>query len=129
MWLLPNFNDDYKEEKHGDHREYYAGLRIEWSFRFDESNKLVGDLQSLGAPIIKRHSLNMAKNNIRAYEESLRIIRKENNRLLLHRCRFYMYKLAKEQATVVDCELTEAEIRNIMNNPNYASNEGMSDEE
>lgn len=50
-------------------------------------------------------------------------IQKENNRLLIHRYKFYLYKLIKEQAAVLNREFTEIEINNIRNHLNYVSDE------
>ena len=36
LWLLPNYNDDYRQEKFSDLKEYYAGLRREWAFKVNK---------------------------------------------------------------------------------------------
>ena len=39
-WIFPRFADNYVREKYTDRREYYAGLRREWEYRYNESNTL-----------------------------------------------------------------------------------------
>ena len=39
-WILPRFADNCVREKYTNKREYYAGLRREWEYRYNESNTL-----------------------------------------------------------------------------------------
>ncbi|KAL1810478.1 hypothetical protein ACET3Z_027468 [Daucus carota] len=49
--------------------------------------------------------------------------------MLLRRCCFYMLKLAKDSATASGREMTFEEECQLLHNPNYLSDEPMSDEE
>ena len=98
-WILPRFADNYVREKYTDRREYYAGLRREWEYRYNESNTLHTDLVVLGAPLPDRVSLTMPRSNVVDYEKVMKQILKENNLMLLCRCHYYMLKLAEEMAT------------------------------
>ncbi|KAL1803180.1 hypothetical protein ACET3Z_031827 [Daucus carota] len=61
--------------------------------------------------------------------EAVGLIREENNRMLLRRCRFYMLKLVKDSAAASGREMTFEEECQLLQNPNYLSDEPMSDEE
>jgi hypothetical protein len=105
-WILPRFADNYVREKYTDRREYYAGLRREWEYRYNESNTLHSDLVILGAPLLDRVSLTMLRSNVVNYEKVVKQIRKENNLMLLRRCRYYMLQLTEEMAIATQRELT-----------------------
>ena len=89
-WILPHFADNYVREKYIDRREYYTSLRREWEYSYNKSNTLHTDLVVLGAPLSDRVSLTMPRNNVINYEKVMKQIRKENNLMLLHLCRYYM---------------------------------------
>ena len=112
-----------------DPKEYYAGLRREWAFRVNESELVVEQLHELGAPCVRRSSLSMQRRNRSEYEVAVRRIREENNQMFIRRSRFYMLKLATNQANAMAMTLAETEINNILNNPSYISDYEMSDEE
>ena len=56
-------------------------------------------------------------------------IRVENNRMLLRRNRLYMYELANDSVRASGRELIEVEQQHLQQNPNYISDDYMSDEE
>ena len=68
-WILPRFADNYVKEKYTDRREYYAGLRREWEYCYNESNTLYTDLVVFGAPLPDRVSLTMPRSNVVNYEK------------------------------------------------------------
>ena len=49
--------------------------------------------------------------------------------MFIRRSRYYMWKLAKDQATAMSRTLNESEVKNILNNSMYISDYEMSDEE
>ncbi len=55
------------------------------------------------------------------YKYVVKKIRKENNLMLLRRCRYYMLKLAEEMATATQRELTDDERNNVLNYESYLS--------
>ena len=120
-WILPRFTDNYEMEKYTDKREYYAGLRREWEYRYNESNALHNDLIALGAPLLDRVSLTMPRRNMVDYKYVVKKNRKENNLMLLRRCRYYILKLAEEMATATQRELTDDERNNVLNYESYLS--------
>jgi hypothetical protein len=120
-WILPRFADNYVREKYTDRREYYAGLRCEWEYRYNESNTLYTDLVVLGAPLPDHVSLTMPRSNVVNYEKVVKQIRKENNLMLLRRCRYYMLQLAEEMATATQRELTPNERNNVLSYEEYLS--------
>ena len=120
-WILPHFADNYEREKYTDKREYYAGLRREWEYRYNESNALHNDLIALRAPLVDRVSLTMPRRNMVDYKYVVKKIRKENNLMLLRRCRYYILKLAEEMATATQRELTDDERNNVLNYESYLS--------
>ena len=63
------------------------------------------------------------------YEVAIKRIRDENNRMFIRRSRYYMLKLAVDQAGAMCRSLNESEVRNILNNSMYISDYEMSDEE
>ena len=113
--------------KYSDPREYYCGLRREWSHRIAESERLVRDLKNLNAPIPTRYSLTVPRVGPTTCEIAVQRIRKENNRMLARRCRFYMLKLAEEQASSTGRELTATEKRCVLRNRQYFSEDDIED--
>ena len=128
-WILPEYFDGYRHFRVSDPKEYYAGLRREWAFRVNESELIVEQLRELGAPCVRRSSLSMQRRNRSEYEVAVRRIREENNRMFIRRSRFYMLKLATNQANAMGRTLTETEINNVLNNSSYIFYYEMSDEE
>ena len=120
-WILPRFADNYEREKYTNKREYYAGLRHEWEYRYNKSNALHNDLIALGAPLVDRVSLTMPRRNMVDYKYVVKKIHKENNLMLLRRCRYYMLKLAEETATTTQKELTDDGRNNVLNYESYLS--------
>jgi hypothetical protein len=55
------------------------------------------------------------------YEKVVKQIRKENNLMLLHYCRYYMLQLAEEMATATQKELTPNERNNVLSYDEYLS--------
>ena len=49
--------------------------------------------------------------------------------MFIRRSRYYMLKLANNQATAMGRTLTQAEVHNVVNNPAYISDNEMSDED
>ena len=49
--------------------------------------------------------------------------------MFIRRSRYYILKLAKDQAATMARWLNESEVRNVLNNSMYISNNEMSDEE
>ena len=129
MWLLPPFSYAYLSEKYSSPKDYYAGIRAEWAFRETEQESLFNDLRNLGAPVPHRRSLSMSRQNVGDYEEAVSRIQKENNRMLLRRCRHFMLQLATEVAEASNRELTITERNHVLNNDKYVSDYYMSDEE
>ena len=112
-----------------DPKEYYAGLRREWAFRVNEAEIVVEQLWELGAPIVRRLALSMQRNNHTEYERAVKRIREENNRMFIRRSRYYMLKLANNQASSMGRSFTQIEVNNILNNPVYISDYEMSDKD
>ncbi|KAL7208409.1 hypothetical protein ACSBR1_030210 [Camellia fascicularis] len=129
VWLLPLFSYAYMSEKYSSPKDYYAGIRAEWAFRITEQESLFNNLCNLGAPVPHRHSLSMPRRNVGDYEEAVSRIQKENNRMLLRRCRHFMLELATEVAEASNRELTITERNHVLHNEKYLSNYCMSDEE
>ena len=129
IWLLPEYADDYRHLRVSDPKEYYAGLRREWAFRVNEAEIVVEQLRELGAPIVRRLALSMQRNNRSEYERAVKRIREENNRMFIRRTRFYILKLATNQANAMGRTLPETEINNVLNNLLYISDYEISDEE
>ena len=137
-WLLKQMNDDYYSLKYTDPKEYFAGVRREWAFRLEESDQLRNDLIGLGAKLPVRESLGVypARNfngswadYRRLVIEAVELIREENNRMLMRRCRFYMIKLAQDSANASGRDMSFEEECSLLQNPNYISDYDMSDEE
>ncbi|CAL5361009.1 unnamed protein product [Camellia sinensis] len=121
VWLLPPFTYDYKSEKYSSPKDYYAGIRAEWAFRVTEQEGLFNDLRNFGAPVPHRRSLTMARRNVSDYEKAVSRIKKENNRMLMRRCRHFMLQLATEMAEASNRDLTVIERNNVLNNEKYLS--------
>ncbi|CAL5354743.1 unnamed protein product [Camellia sinensis] len=121
VWLLPPFTYDYKSEKYSSPKDYYAGIRAEWAFRVTEQEGLFNDLRNFGALVPHRRSLTMARRNVSDYEKAVSRIKKENNRMLMRRCRHFMLQLATEMAEASNRDLTVIERNNVLNNEKYLS--------
>ena len=128
-WILPEYKDGYHHLRVSDPKEYYAGLQREWAFRVNEAKLIVEQLHELGAPCVRRLSLSMQRRNRAEYEVAVKRIREENNRMFIRRSRYYMLKLANNQATAMGRTLTQAEVHNVVNNPAYISDNEMSNED
>ena len=63
----------------------------------------------------------MPRSNVVDYEKVVKQIRKENNLLLLRRCRYYMLQLAKEMVIATQRELTPNESNNMLSYEEYLS--------
>ncbi|KAL1805185.1 hypothetical protein ACET3Z_028253 [Daucus carota] len=131
-------DDDYYSLRYTDHKEYFAGVRLEWAFYLEESDQLRNDLIGLGAklPVHDSLALYSARNFNGSWGEYRRLvikimelIREENNRMLLRLCHFYMLKLAKDSATASGREMSFEEECQLFQNPHYISDRHMSDEE
>ena len=55
------------------------------------------------------------------YRHAVAKIKKENNRMLLRRCRYHMLQLVEELAAVTNRQLILAECNNVLNYDNYLS--------
>ncbi|THG09076.1 hypothetical protein TEA_003549 [Camellia sinensis var. sinensis] len=113
VWLLPPFSYDYKSKKYSSPKDYYAGIRAEWAFRVTEQEGLCNDLRNFGAPVPHRRSLTMARRNVSDYEKAVSRIKKENNRMLIQRCRHFMLQLATEMAEASNRDLEVIERNNV----------------
>ena len=120
-WMLPRFLDNYRREGDSDAREYYAGLRQEWDFRMNESNALHDDLMQLEMPLVDHISLTLPRQNMDQYWCVVAKIKKENNLMLLRRCRYHILQLAEELAIVTNRQLTLVEYNNVLNYKGYLS--------
>ena len=120
-WMLPCFPDNYRRERDSDVREYYAGLRQEWDFCMNESNALHDDLMQLEMPLVDHISLTLPRQNMDQYRCALAKIKKENNLMLLRRCRYHILQLAEELAIVTNRQLTLVECNNVLNYEDYLS--------
>ncbi|CAL5430539.1 unnamed protein product [Camellia sinensis] len=112
VWLLPPFTYDYKSENYSSPKDYYTGIRAEWAFKVTEQEGLFNDLRNFGAPVPHRRSLTMARRNERDYEKAVSRIKKENNRMLMRRCRHFMFQLTTEMAEASNRDLTVIERNN-----------------
>ena len=128
-WILSEYPDDYRHLRLSDPKEYYAGLRREWVYRVNEAEVLVNQLRELGSRTVRRIAAAMERKNRFQYENALRCIREENNRMSLRRSRYYMLKLATDQANAMSRTLTDNEVNNVLNNAAFVSDYEMSDEE
>ncbi|KAL7248799.1 hypothetical protein ACSBR1_011056 [Camellia fascicularis] len=71
----------------------------------------------------------MRRRNVGDYEQAVSRIKKENNRMLLRRCRHFMLQLATEMTEASNRELTVTKRNNVLNNDKYLLDYYMSDEE
>ncbi|KAL7259969.1 hypothetical protein ACSBR1_005770 [Camellia fascicularis] len=129
LWLLPPFSYDYMSEKYSSPKDYYVGIRAEWAFRVTEQESLFTDLRNLRALVPHRRSLSMRRRNVGDYEQAVNRIKKENNRMLLWRCRHFMLQLTTEMAEASNRKLTMTERNNVLNNDKYLSDYYISYEE
>ena len=126
--MLDEREDDFRMLKKSDPCEYYCGLRREWEHRYHESNMLMNELEQLGAPKPRRFSVWMERRDMVEYEIAVKQIRKENNRMLVRRCRYYILKLAEEQAAATNRTLTEHERASVLAHELYKSDDDMPNE-
>ncbi|MCD9643940.1 hypothetical protein HAX54_031832 [Datura stramonium] len=126
--MLKERDNDFHMLQISDPREYYRGLKREWNYRYDESNHLVRELHDLGARIPRRFSLEMQRKNKDHYEITVKQIRKENNRILVRRCRYYILKLAVEQAQITNRLLSTSERASVLAHELYHSEDEMPNE-
>ena len=138
IWLLKERNDDFRTVRRSDPREFFAGVRREWAYRCEESERLRNDLIALSCSVPVRDSFAMfpQTHQGRSWSEYKRVvikaveqIRFENNRMLLRKGRYDMYELARTQVRALGRELSELEKTYLIQNPNYLSDEEMSNEE
>ena len=119
--ILPRFADNYVREKYTDRREYYAGLRRDWAYRYNESNTLHTNLVVLEALLLDHVSLTMSRSNVVDYEKVVKQICKENNFMLLRHSRYYMLQLVEKMTTATQRELTPNERNNVLSYEKYLS--------
>ncbi|KAK1379697.1 hypothetical protein POM88_026441 [Heracleum sosnowskyi] len=113
------------------------GVRREWAYRRQESERLRNDLIRIGARVPTRDSLIMYPDpgecgNWNKYRKrvigAVSQIRFENNLMLVRRGRQYMYQLATDSVGAMGRDLTEREQYHLEHNPNYVSDGAISDE-
>ena len=135
-WLLGERDDDYRRLRVSEPKEYFAGVRREWAYRVEESQRLSNDLIAMGVRVPTRHSLDVypTRNHGMSWIQFKRkvvlavsLIRKENNRMLVRRSRHYMYQLAQDSVRASGRELTETQEQMLLQNPKYLSDGYMSD--
>ena len=117
-WILPRFPNNYRRERDSDEREYYARLRREWDFCMNESNALRDDLVRLGVPLVNRISLILPWQNMDQYRHVVAKIKKENNLMLRHRCKYHILQLAEKLAAATNRQFTP-ERNNVLNYKSY----------
>ena len=117
--MLPRFPDNYKRERDSDERENNIRLWREWKFRMIESNTLHDDLIWLEAPFVDRILLTLSRWNMHQYKRAMAKIKKENNRMILCRCKYLMLQLTEELAVATNRQLTLAECNNVLNYEDY----------
>lgn len=86
----------------------------------------------MGVQVPLHRSLTMplwGTNHKRNFENAVSQILRENNRILVRRCRFYIFQLASDIVVANGRQLSQIEEQNLMNNDKYLSNYYMSDEE
>lgn len=83
----------------------------------------------MGVPIVHYHSLTMKKHRISYYELIITRIKKESNRMLIYRSRYYILRLAHKQALAVGKELISTEEQNLLFNNIYKRDDEISDKE
>ena len=71
----------------------------------------------------------MSWNNLPEYIATLLQIQKENNRMVIRKARFFLLCIAQENINDNGRELSSMERNALLQNPNYASDYSMSDED
>ena len=71
--------------------------------------------------LVDRISLTLPQHNMPQYERAVTKIKKENNLMILYRCRYHMLQLAEELAATTNGQLTPTERNNVLNYENYLS--------
>ena len=111
------------------HRTYVYALRRLWPNLVVESDRLVHLVWNLGGPIVKRRSLELRRIGLHDYPACVERIQRENKRLEFRRKRFA--KLWRERAATKEegLQWTGDDDTRILSDPNYLSDDYMSDEE
>ena len=73
--------------------------------------------------------MGLQRRNRSEYEVAVKRIREENNRMFIRRSRYYMLKLAIEQAIAMGRSILENKVAHVLNNTMYISDNEMSNEE
>ena len=73
----------------------------------------------LEEPLVDRISLTLPWQNMDQYGHVVAKIWKENNLMLLRRCRYHMLQLAEKLATTTNRQLTPAKRNNVLNYKDY----------
>ncbi|KAL8093983.1 hypothetical protein AgCh_035750 [Apium graveolens] len=137
-WLLSERDDDYRSLRVSDPVEYFAGVRRKWAFRREESESLTHDLIAMSVRVPLRRSLsiyprphkNLPRSEFRRkVVKAVTLIRRKNNRMLLRRSRYYIFRLAQDSVRASGRELTEAEQHRLLQNEDYISDDYMSNEQ
>ena len=87
----------------------------------NKSNTLHDDLVRLEEPLVDYISLTLPWQNMDQYWHAVTKIKKENNLILLCRCKYHMLQLTEELATATNKQLTPAERNNVLNYKDYLS--------
>lgn len=137
IWLLKERDNDYRSLMLSAMKDYFVGVRREWAYRVGESIQLNNDLNAMGLRVPSRDSFGIypiRDDSVirvefkRRVVNSVACIREENNRMLMRMSRRFMYELAQDFVRASGRELTEAQQRMLLRNPDYLSNGYMSDE-
>ena len=75
----------------------------------------------LEVPLVDRISLTMPWRNMDQCRRAMAKIQKENNLMLLRRCKYHMLQLVEELATATNRQLTPVECNNILNYEDHLS--------
>ena len=75
----------------------------------------------LEVPLVDRISLTMPRRNMDQCRHAMAKIQKENNLMLLRRCKYHMLQLVEELATATNRQLTPVERNNILNYEDHLS--------
>ena len=75
----------------------------------------------LEVPLVDRISLTMPRRNMDQCRRAMAKIQKENNLMLLRRCKYHMLQLVEELATATNRQLTPVECNNILNYEDHLS--------
>ncbi|KAK9998182.1 hypothetical protein SO802_017785 [Lithocarpus litseifolius] len=78
-------------------------------------------LKRLRVPLVDRISLTLPRQNMDQYRRAVAKIRKEDNLMLLRRCRYHMLQLVEELAAATNMQLTLARCNNVLNYEDYLS--------